>query len=145
MTTETPGPSAAGSRVDRRISVLVIEDLADTADSLARFLHVACGYEVSVASDGERGVRTALATHPDVVVCDIGLPKLNGLDVARRLAAGTDYRPLLIAVTAYGGEYPEEQAREAGFDHYLVKPADPFQIESLVEEHSRSRTDNPPR
>jgi DNA-binding response OmpR family regulator len=117
------------------VSVLVIEDLADTADSLARFLRVACGYGVSVASDGERGVRTALATRPDVVVCDIGLPKLNGLDVARTLAKTPDYRPLLIAVTAYGGVYPEEQAREAGFDHYLVKPADPFKIEALVEEH----------
>ena len=118
------------------ISVLVVEDLADTAESLARFLRVACGYEVSVASDGERGVRTAVATRPDVVVCDIGLPKLNGLEVAKTLAATPDYRPLLIAVTAYGGTYPEEKARDAGFDHYLVKPADPFQIEALVEEHA---------
>jgi two-component system CheB/CheR fusion protein len=121
------------------VSVLVVEDLADTADSLARFLRVACGYEVSVASDGERGVRTAVATRPDVVVCDIGLPKLNGLDVARTLSASPDYRPLLIAVTAYGGTYPEENARAAGFDHYLVKPADPFQIEALVEEHVNGR------
>jgi DNA-binding response OmpR family regulator len=124
------------STADRdTVSVLVIEDLADTADSLARFLRVACGYGVSVASDGERGVRTALATRPDVVVCDIGLPKLNGLEVARALLKTEGFRPLLIAVTAYGGIYPEEQARAAGFDHYLVKPADPFQIEALVEEH----------
>jgi DNA-binding response OmpR family regulator len=144
MTTETPNPAGADSRAGTPISVLVIEDLADTADSLARFLRVACGYEVSVASDGERGVRTALATHPDVVVCDIGLPKLNGLGVARRLSGGTGYRPLLIAVTAYGGVYPEGQAREAGFDHYLVKPADPFQIEALVEEHLRPPPANSP-
>jgi DNA-binding response OmpR family regulator len=137
MTTETPGPTSSKSGVRKPVSVLVIEDLADAADSLARFLRVACGYEVSVASDGERGVRTALATHPDVVVSDIGLPKLNGLDVARKLSAGSDYRPMLIAVTAYGGVYPEEQARAAGFDHYLVKPADPFQIEALVEDHLR--------
>jgi CheY-like chemotaxis protein len=124
------------------VSVLVVEDLADSADSLARFLRVACGYSVTIASDGERGVRAALATRPDVVICDIGLPKLNGLDVARTLSSQDgDYRPLLIAVTAYGGVYPEEQSRAAGFDHYLVKPADPFQIESLVEEHKkRSRS-----
>ena len=136
MTTESPTPGSP-SGDGKPVSVLVIEDLADAADSLARFLRVACGYEVSVASDGERGVRTALATRPDVVVCDIGLPTLHGLDVARKLSGGADYRPLLIAVTAYGGVYPEEQARAAGFDHYLVKPADPFQIEALVEDHRR--------
>jgi DNA-binding response OmpR family regulator len=144
MTTETTTPTGADSLVGKPVTVLVIEDLADAADSLARFLRVACGYEVSVASDGERGVRTALATHPDVVVCDIGLPKLNGLEVARRLSGGTEYRPLLIAVTAYGGIYPEERARDAGFAHYLVKPADPFQIEALVEEHLRPPPANSP-
>lgn len=134
MTPETPGPTSDPSPpANKPASVLVIEDLADTADSLARFLRVGCGYQVSIAPDGERGVRTALATRPDVVVCDIGLPKLDGLEVARRLSQTEGYRPLLIAVTAYGGIYPEEQAREAGFDHYLVKPADPFQIEALVE------------
>jgi two-component system, chemotaxis family, CheB/CheR fusion protein len=139
MITETPGPTSSSSRLGKRVSVLVVEDLADAADSLARFLRVACGYEVMVALDGERGLRAALATHPDVVVCDIGLPKLSGLDVARRLAATDDYHPLLIAVTAYGGVYPEEKAREAGFDHYLVKPADPFQIEALVEDFWQPR------
>jgi DNA-binding response OmpR family regulator len=140
-TTETCAARGPSMEIRKPISILVIEDLADAADSLARFLRVACGYEVSVASDGARGVRTALATHPDVVVSDIGLPKLNGLDVARALSKDQQgYRPLLIAVTAYGRKYPEEEAVAAGFDHYLVKPADPFQIEFLVEQHLRTRS-----
>ena len=119
------------------ISVLVIEDLTDTADSLARFLHLGTGVEVRVAYNGETGVKMAFADPPDVVVCDIGLPRLNGLRVAGELAE-LKPRPLLIAVTAYGGVYTEELARAAGFDHYLVKPADPFEIERLILDHGRN-------
>jgi DNA-binding response OmpR family regulator len=118
------------------ISVLVIEDLMDTADSLARFLHIGAGVEVRVAYNGETGVKMAFADPPDAVVCDIGLPRLNGLRVAAEIAE-LKPRPLLIAVTAYGGVYTEELARAAGFDHYLVKPADPFEIERLILEHGR--------
>ena len=118
------------------ISVLVIEDVMDTADSLARFLHVGTGLEVRVAYNGETGVKMAFADPPSVVICDIGLPRLNGLRVAGELAE-LKPRPLLIAVTAYGGVYTEDLARAAGFDHYLVKPADPFEIERLVLEHAR--------
>ena len=121
------------------ISVLVIEDLMDTADSLARFLRVGSGFEVRVAYNGETGVKMAFADPPQVVVCDIGLPRLNGLRVAGELAE-LKPRPLLIAVTAYGGVYTEDLARAAGFDHYLVKPADPFEIERLILEHGRARS-----
>jgi DNA-binding response OmpR family regulator len=118
------------------VTVLVIEDLMDTADSLARFLHVGAGIEVRVAYNGEAGVKLAFADPPTVVVCDIGLPRLNGLRVASELAE-LKPKPLLIAVTAYGGVYTEDLARAAGFDHYLVKPADPFEIERLILEHAR--------
>ena len=118
------------------ISVLVIEDVVDTADSLARFLHLGSGVEVRVAYNGETGVKMAFADPPDVVVCDVGLPRLNGLRVAGELAE-LNPRPLLIAVTAYGGVYTEDLTRAAGFDHYLVKPADPLEIERLIREHGR--------
>jgi DNA-binding response OmpR family regulator len=118
------------------ISVLVIEDVMDTADSLARFLRVGAGLDVRVAYNGEAGVKLAFADPPAAVVCDIGLPRLNGLKVAGELAE-LKPRPLLIAVTAYGGVYTEDLARAAGFDHYLVKPADPFEIERLILEHGR--------
>ena len=125
-------PSPAGTP----LSVLVIEDLMDTADSLAKFLHLGAGIEVRVAYNGETGVKLAFADPPDAVVCDIGLTRLNGLRVAAELAE-LKPRPLLIAVTAYGGVYTEDLARAAGFDHYLVKPADPFEIERLILEHGR--------
>lgn len=125
---ETAPPPAA---------VLVVEDNMDAADSMARFLRVAAGFDVRVAYDGLAGIKAAEADPPDVVVCDIQLPRLNGLQVAQRLAATGNARPLLIAVTAFGGVYSEEKARAAGFDHYLTKPADPFQIEGLIQAHLR--------
>jgi DNA-binding response OmpR family regulator len=119
--------------------VLVIEDNQDTADSIARFLRVGCGFDVRTTLDGEKGLKLALADPPDAIVCDIGLPRLNGLKVARELTDTLTTKPLLIAVTAYGGTYPEEMAREAGFDHYLVKPADPFRIEGLIQGHLQNK------
>jgi CheY-like chemotaxis protein len=112
-------------------SVLVIEDHVDTADSLARFLRVMVDFDVRVAYDGPAGIKMSVERPPDVVVCDIAMPKLGGLAVAEALGTIRP-RPLLIAVTAFGGEFPEAQAREAGFDHYLAKPADPFAIEALI-------------
>jgi DNA-binding response OmpR family regulator len=126
----TPTPPAMPA------SVLVIEDSMDVADSIARFLRVGAGYNVRVAYNGEAGVKLAFAERPAAVVCDIAMPRLNGLRVAEELSA-MDPRPLLIAVTAYGGTYPEDLALTAGFDHYLVKPADPFAIEKLIADHVR--------
>jgi CheY-like chemotaxis protein len=68
---------------------------------------------------------------PDVVVCDIAMPKLSGLRVADALTQ-LEPKPLLIAVTAFAGEFPEAKAREARFVFYLAKPADPFVIEALI-------------
>jgi DNA-binding response OmpR family regulator len=118
-------------------AVLVVEDNMDAADSMARFLRVASGFDVRVAYDGAAGVRSAEANPPDVVVCDIQLPRLNGLQVAEQLCALGPARPLLIAVTAFGAQFPEDRARAAGFDHYLTKPADPFAIEGLINDHLR--------
>jgi CheY-like chemotaxis protein len=113
-------------------SVLVVDDQRDVADSLARFLRAAAGYQLRVAYDGARAVRLATAAVPDVVVCDIAMPGLPGLRVAESLSS-LDPRPLLIAVTAFSGLCPETAAREAGFDHFLTKPADPFAIEALIQ------------
>jgi DNA-binding response OmpR family regulator len=120
-------------------SVLIIEDNADVADSLARFLRIGCGYEVSTAPDGLKGVRAALAHPPDVVVCDIGLPKKNGILVGEELLESLSDRPLLIAITGYGDAPTRALAEEVGFDHFLVKPADPFAIEALIEAHLKQR------
>ena len=127
--------SAAGARP---VSVLIIEDVRDTADSLAEFLRTGCGFQVSVAYDGETGVKAAQTDPPDAVVCDLGLPRLDGLRVAQALADTLSPRPLLIAVTAYGGTFRREQAMQV-FDHYLVKPADPHLVAALIETHRQER------
>jgi DNA-binding response OmpR family regulator len=115
-----------------RASVLVIDDNMDSADSMARFLRIAAGFDVRVAYDGQTGLKSAVQQPADAIVCDIGLPKLEGLQLARELIAELPTKPLLIAVTGYGGNFAEVQAKEAGFDYNLVKPADPFVIEKLI-------------
>jgi two-component system, sensor histidine kinase len=123
------------------LSVLIVEDNADTAESLSRFLRLGCGYEVSTAWDGVKGVRAALDQNPDVIVCDIGLPKRDGLQVAEELGEQMPRRPLMIAVTGYGNRVTRDQAIAAGFDHFLIKPADPFEIEALIEAHAHRDSD----
>jgi DNA-binding response OmpR family regulator len=121
-------------------SVLIVEDNPDVADSLARFLRIGCGYLVSTAPDGVRGVRAGRENRPDVLIIDIGLPKKNGILVAEELIESLPERPLVIAVTGYGDATTRALAEEAGFDHFLVKPADPFAIESLIEVFLKRRS-----
>jgi DNA-binding response OmpR family regulator len=115
----------------RTLSVLVVEDQPDVAATLALFLEVCCNYRVTIAADGAAGVAAAQADTPDAVVCDIGLPKKDGFQVAREVAV-LPRRPLLIAVTGYGDDDSREKGRAAGFDHYLLKPADPRAIEAIL-------------
>lgn len=117
------------------LQVLVVEDQPDVADSLAMFLEVACQCRVKVAHDGEAGVAAARADEPDAVVCDIGLPKKDGFEVAREVAASLPRKPLLIAVTGYGDDESRAKGRAAGFDHYLLKPADPMAIQAILRAH----------
>jgi DNA-binding response OmpR family regulator len=114
------------------VSVLVIEDNMDGADTLARFLRVGAGFDVRVAYDGLTGTRLAVARPPEVVICDIALPRLDGYKVAAEIIAGLPVKPLMIAYTAFPADHTEEKTKAAGFDLYLAKPADPFVIESVI-------------
>lgn len=108
-----------------RLKILVVEDNRDAAESLRRLLYLA-GYEVSLAYTGEDGVRAAKLLHPDVVLCDIGLPDSNGFVVASALRGDPDTATArLIAVTAYGADEDRRRAKAVGFDLHLVKPVDP--------------------
>ncbi|HEX3150964.1 MAG TPA: response regulator [Gemmataceae bacterium] len=122
----------------RTTKVLIVEDNLDVADTLARFLHIGCGFDVATATDGVKGVRAAVFNPPDVVIIDIGLPKLNGLLVAEQIVQELPHRPLLIVVTAFGDAATRSLAEEVGIDHFLTKPADPFVIEQLIEDHMGS-------
>jgi CheY-like chemotaxis protein/two-component sensor histidine kinase len=123
--TGTP-PEPPGSQARQRI--LVVEDNRDAADNLRLFLELV-GHEVAVAYTGTDGVRLAGEMRPGVVISDIGLPGLDGYAVAAALRGDPQTAGvLLIGVSGYGQEGDIRRAREAGFDHYLVKPADPEQI-----------------
>ena len=116
--TETNQPSA------KSCSVLVVDDNLDTAQSLADLLEMS-GHEVRMAHDGPTAVETALAWQPDVVLLDLGLPGLNGLEVATRIRRQPMRKNIvLVALTGYGQETDRQRSHEAGFDHHLVKPAD---------------------
>jgi CheY-like chemotaxis protein len=118
----------------RRVRVLVIEDNADAAESLHLLLEQ-LGCESAVARDGVSGIAAALESPPDVIFCDIGLPGLDGYEVARRLRA-EDWgrRVTLVAVTGYGREEDRRRAELAGFDMHFLKPADPAAITRLFKD-----------
>jgi two-component system OmpR family response regulator len=114
------------------LRVLVVEDHADTADSLALLLTL-FGHEVRVARDGPTALEMARAFPPDVVLLDIGLPGIDGWQVAERLRQQSGQkRPLLIAVTGYGQDADHRRSQEAGIDLHLLKPVDPDQLRRLL-------------
>ncbi len=112
--------------------VLVVDDNADAADSLATLLRVQ-GHEVHAAADGPGALREVEGWRPQVVLLDIGLPGMDGYEVARRLREQAGWEQvLLVAVTGYGQEEDRRKALEAGFDAHLVKPADPGVLQELL-------------
>lgn len=104
--------------------VMVVDDSVDTADSLGLLL-AAAGHRVRTAHDGPTALAAIAQAPPDAVVMDIGLPGIDGYEVARRVRRRPDTdRMVLVAMTGYGQERDRQLAREAGFNHHLVKPAD---------------------
>jgi PAS domain S-box-containing protein len=114
------------------LRILIVEDNRDAAESLRLLLEL-LGHRVAVAYNGPEGVRRAREWRPDVVLCDIGLPGLDGYAVAGELrhdpaTAGAR----LIAITGYGQEEDRRRTRQAGFDHHLTKPVDPAILQPLL-------------
>jgi signal transduction histidine kinase len=120
---------AAGPLPKRRI--LVVDDNEDAAASLTLLLTLS-GNEVRTAHDGLTAVKMAAAFRPAVILLDIGMPKLNGYEAARRIREQQGKEVVLIALTGWGQEEDKRQAQEAGFDHHLVKPLDPATLQSLL-------------
>ena len=111
--------------------ILVVEDQADARRALQRLLQV-WGHEVEVAEDGIRGVEAALATLPEIALIDVGLPGLDGYEVARRIRKAMDGAVRLVALTGYGQPEDRERAFDAGFDLHLVKPVDRDQLADAI-------------
>ena len=128
------GGSAAGavSAGGRPLRLLVVDDNVDAAATLAMLLE-ACGYEVMVENDSLRALERAKKECPDVALLDIGLPEMDGNELARRLRLEPCTRPaLLVAITGYGQEQERRTALEAGFDHHMVKPVDLDRLAAIL-------------
>ncbi|MBA2675010.1 response regulator [Ramlibacter sp.] len=130
-------PVAAPTRSGSRI--LVVDDLAASAETLMALLEME-GFEVKVANDGTSALKIAQEFLPDVVLLDIGLPGMNGFEVAHRLRDQPENRDaLLIALTGYGEAESRSRSAQAGFDFHMVKPADVNLLLSIIADPQQSR------
>jgi CheY-like chemotaxis protein len=141
-----PHPASAPVVTDRaavapvRRRILIADDNKDAAESLSMLLELA-GHEVRIAHLGRTALSLAQAFRPDTALLDIGMPDLSGYEVAqnlRRQPWGTNIH--LIALTGWGQENDRRRALESGFDHHMIKPIDPDQLEGVIAGHGRPRT-----
>src|SRR5262249_14116522 len=116
----------------RRLRILIVEDHRDTARTFATLLG-RYGHDVKMAHTGPAGVDLARHWLPDVVLCDLGLPEMNGFEVAAALRHDPATAALrLIAISGYGQEEDRQRSEEAGFDLHLTKPVDPVDLQRLL-------------
>jgi CheY-like chemotaxis protein len=127
---ESASPPEADHSSTRRI--LVADDNAAAADTLAELLSL-FGNEVQVVHDGQAALKTFSAWRPDVILLDIDMPGMDGYEVARRVREQTaSGKVMLIALTGWGQEKDRKLAREAGFNHHLLKPVDLQALQALM-------------
>ncbi len=138
--TAAPAPVSASRQAkleqgrERPARVLVVDDNVDLAKGLARLLQIR-GHDVRIAFDGPTGLDEAKNSRPDVVLLDIGLPGMDGYQLAAQLRLDETVKDAtLIAISGYGQEEDLRLAREAGFDHHLVKPIISDELIKLLEE-----------
>jgi CheY-like chemotaxis protein len=128
----SPVGKTAASFPQPKHRILVADDNEDAAVSLAMLLRLQ-NHEVHTVHDGLAAVDAAAAFQPNLVLLDIGMPKLNGYEAARRireLPGGEGI--LVVAVTGWGQQEDRDRSQKAGFDHHLVKPIDPAELAKLI-------------
>jgi CheY-like chemotaxis protein len=133
-----PTPRARRKTVENPLDILVIEDNEDAADTLALWLEKQ-GHTVQIARTGPTGLEMVLAGKPDVVLCDVGLPEMDGVEVCQRVRASTQAgpRPIMVALTGWGMEEDRRRTKDAGFDHHLVKPVSLDLLADVLKNASR--------
>ena len=121
-------PDQGETEVKSRI--LIVDDNRDLANSLGRLLTIPD--EVEVVCDGRKGIEIARSFRPEVVLLDIGLPLVDGYEVARSLREEGFHDTIIIAISGYGQEEDRKRSREAGMDHHLIKPVDLQTLSPLI-------------
>jgi CheY-like chemotaxis protein len=118
--------------------VLLVDDNRDVATSMCRFVRL-LGHDVRVAFDGAEAMQVADEFRPDVVLMDIGMPKLNGYDVAQRLRSEQwGQQMTLVAVSGWGREADRRRSIQSGFDRHMTKPIEPLALEAFLETSARA-------
>jgi PAS domain S-box-containing protein len=126
------GPRARPATEGRRMHVLVVDDSRDAAQSIKILLEIA-GHDVRLAHDGLDALAAYRSYRPDVVLLDVGLPRMSGYDVARQIRSEQgERRPTIIAVSGYGQDEDKRRAQEAGFDFHMTKPVDPPKLIAVI-------------
>jgi PAS domain S-box-containing protein len=135
ITAEAPAPQPVDERTTAAARlILVVDDNRDAAESLAMLLQLT-GHEAHTAHDGLEAVETAAQVRPDLILLDIGLPKINGYEVARRIRDQPWGKTMvLVALTGWGQDQDRQRSREAGFDGHIVKPVDTAALTKLLAE-----------
>jgi CheY-like chemotaxis protein len=129
--------SSVAAEETQPLHILIVEDNPDGRESLRTILEL-YGYRVDVAADGVEGVRMGLELRPRVVLLDIGLPRLDGFQVAEKLREAFGHRIKIIACTAYGQPEACQRAVNVGFDAMLIKPLDPEVLTDWLAEIERT-------
>lgn len=129
----SPPPGAEGSESEKGFLILIVDDLVDNLAVISLDLQQQ-GYRVVTASDGEKGVRVAGLTKPDIILMDIAMPGVDGLEATRKLREDETLRSTpVIALTAYDTGGFRRAAADAGFDGYLTKPIDFDRLHELIQ------------
>lgn len=123
--------------IEKAYTILIVDDNKAAADGMQKLLAYS-GHMVHVAYTGSAAVEDACVYHPEVVILDIGLPDMNGYDVARRLRSTQGSSLILIALSGYGQKQDKEKAFEAGFNHHLTKPIRVRDVEALLEKNRKN-------
>src|SRR5687768_9198542 len=121
------------------LKILIVEDHRDSRTTMRMLLSMAYGHTVYEAADGASGVRSAVEARPDVALIDLGLPDIDGHEVARQIRVALDRAIVLIALTGYGSAEDQRRTVEAGFDLHLVKPVDAPELVRIFEGIARAR------
>jgi CheY-like chemotaxis protein len=132
------GDAGSSAGDSPRYRILVVDDNADAAAALASLLKTH-GHEVLAVNEGNKALSAAEGFRPQIVMLDVGMPGMNGLELARRLRQRNGSpRPFIVAVTGWAKPEDEALSREAGFDLHLVKPVEEPELLKVIEAHSQS-------